>query len=99
MALMNLTIIPLGTGSPSVGDHIVRVVEFLKGRGVTFQVCDMGTVLEGEPNDLFPLITEINELLFNQGLERIVCQITLDVRRDKKISIGDKVNAVLQKID
>ena len=94
MALMNLTIIPLGTGSPSVRDHIVHVVSFLEASDVSFKVCDMGTVLEGEPCDLFNLVNEINESLFRRGLERVVCQITLDVRTDKTTSIGDKVRAV-----
>jgi len=96
---MNLTVIPLGTGSPSVREHIVHVIKFLESKNVKFTVCDMGTVLEGETDDLLSLIGEMNESLFKRGLERIVCQITLDERRDKKPSLGDKMDAVLSRID
>lgn len=98
MALMQITIIPLGTASVSVGDHVAAVQRLLVREGVPHQLNDMGTLLEGEPADLLHLAAAIHELPFQHGCQRVVTQISLDDRRDKKVAIGDKTAAVNQRL-
>ncbi|HSR36653.1 MAG TPA: MTH1187 family thiamine-binding protein [Desulfurivibrionaceae bacterium] len=98
MALMQITIIPLGTASVSVGDHVAAVQRLLTEKGVPHQLNDMGTLIEGEPAALLQLAAAIHELPFQHGCQRIVTQIVLDDRRDKQIAIGDKTAAVKQRL-
>jgi len=94
MALMQLTVIPLGTGSTSVGDFVADFQKTLSDQGLAFRLNDMGTVIEGEATELLALAGRIHQMPFAKGVQRVLTQITLDDRRDKKIHLGDKIESV-----
>lgn len=94
MALMQITIVPLGTGSTSVGDYVAGVQKLLRERGCTFELTDMGTVVHGTISELLQLAVDIHEYPFSCGAQRVVTNIMLDDRRDKQQAIGDKRRAV-----
>jgi uncharacterized protein (TIGR00106 family) len=98
MALMHLTIIPLGTQTPSVGEFVAEIQKTLEGSGISFQLTDMGTIIEGDSRDLLELAGRLAELPFKNGIQRVVTQISLDDRRDKKISLGDKAASVAARL-
>ena len=98
MALMNLAVIPLGTGSTSLAGFVSRLYRVLEGEGVTFRLTDMGTIVEGEPQQLFALAARLHEVPFSDGALRVFTQISIDDRRDKQVAIGDKVASVQQKL-
>lgn len=97
MALMQLTIIPMGTQTPNVGDYIVEIQKRLTDMGATFTLNDMGTLIEGDAVELLHIVTSLYETPFEIGAMRVVTQITIDDRRDKKVKIGDKIQSVLNK--
>ena len=94
MALMQITIIPLGTKTASVGRYVADIQELLAARGVDFVLNDMGTVIHGKAAELLKLAADIHEHPFSKGAQRVVTQIVLDERRDKDPAIGDKTKAV-----
>lgn len=94
MALMHLTIIPLGTGSPSVGDCVADIQAALEKSDYPYKLTDMGTIIEGSSKELLTLAAQLSELPFNTGVQRVVTQISLDDRRDKKVALGDKTLSV-----
>jgi uncharacterized protein (TIGR00106 family) len=98
MALMHLTIIPLGTQTPSIGEFVADIQQNLKSSGVNFQLTDMGTIVEGDLKDLLQLAARLAEIPFKSGAQRVVTQISLDDRRDKKVSIGDKTASVVARL-
>ncbi|MFH1217804.1 MAG: MTH1187 family thiamine-binding protein [Pseudomonadota bacterium] len=98
MALLQLTVIPLGTGSPSVGDYVADIQKALESEKVRFQLNDMGTVIEGDAQKLLALMARIYEIPFRHGAQRVVTQIVIDDRRDKEICIGDKVDSVQKRL-
>lgn len=98
MALMQITIIPLGTATPSVGEYVADVERFLLARGIEHRLQDMGTVVPGEPDVLFRLAAEIHNLAFGKGVQRVVTHITVDDRRDVQQGLGDKQQAVRQRL-
>ncbi len=98
MALMQLTVIPIGTGSASVGDFVVDFQKALSLENFNFELTDMGTVVEGESSALLELAARIHDLPFAKGVKRVVTQITIDERRDKSISIGDKIHSVQERL-
>ncbi len=99
VALMQITIIPLGTGSTSVGAYVADVQRLLEDRGVEFVLNDMGTVIYGTAADLLRLAAEIHEQPFAAGARRVVTQIVLDDRRDMDRHVGDKCRAVRQRLE
>jgi len=98
MALLEITIIPLGTATSSVGDYVADIERFLVQNGTPHQLHDMGTLIEGPADELLRLAAALHELPFRQGCQRVITQITLDDRRDKAVAIGDKAAAVRQRL-
>ena len=98
MALMHLTIIPLGTGSASVGEYIADIQAAIEKSGHPYKLTDMGTIIEGSSKELLNLAAELSDLPFNQGVQRVLTQINLDDRRDKKVGLGDKVASVAARL-
>ena len=95
---MQITVIPLGTATPSLGDYVVDIQKFLQEQGATFSLTDMGTVVEGRVEELLGLATQMHELPFQRGVDRVLTQIVLDERRDKKIGLGDKIASVRNRL-
>jgi uncharacterized protein (TIGR00106 family) len=98
MALMFLTIIPLGTKSPSVGEYVADIQKVLEKTDFQYELTDMGTVIEGNTEDLLGLAGQLAEMPFSKGVNRVVTQISLDDRRDKKVSIGAKKASVADRL-
>ena len=98
MALMHITIIPLGTGSPSVGEYIADIQKALEKSGFPFKLTDMGTIVEGGSKELLALVARLAEMPFNKGAHRVVTQISLDDRRDQKVELGAKVASVADRL-
>lgn len=98
MALLQLTIIPLGTGSPSVGEYVADIQRALEKENVPFQLNDMGTLIEGEAGELLALVAKIYELPFQKGAQRVVTHMVIDDRRDRHVAIGDKIDAVRKRL-
>ena len=99
MALMQITIIPLGTGSTSVGEYVAGVQQLLAKRNFEYELGDMGTLIHGSPADLLRLAAEIHECPFQEGAQRVVTHITLDDRRDVERGIGEKKAAVQARLE
>jgi uncharacterized protein (TIGR00106 family) len=98
MALMQITIIPLGTNSPSVGEYIADIQKALERSGFPYTLTDMGTIVEGSSKELLALAARLAEMPFNKGAPRVVTQISLDDRRDKKVGLGDKLASVADRL-
>ncbi|HHO48416.1 MAG TPA: MTH1187 family thiamine-binding protein [Desulfobacteraceae bacterium] len=96
MALMQITVIPIGTAKPGVGEYIADIEQFLRQAGVDHSLHDMGTVIHGRCEELFILARQIHQLPFSRGARRVVTQITIDERLDKDPGIGEKVLSVIK---
>jgi uncharacterized protein (TIGR00106 family) len=94
MALLQLTTIPIGTATTSVGSYVAEIQKELEKTNIPFRLNDMGTVIEGNISEFLAIIEKIYEIPFEKGAMRVVTQIVIDDRRDKKAGIGDKINTV-----
>ena len=98
MAFMQINVLPLGSGSTSVGEFVAAIITSLDLEGVKYKLTDMGTVVEGEAGDLLKLAALIHEVPFQKGEKRVITQIVIDDRRDKGVTIGDKVSSVERRL-
>jgi uncharacterized protein (TIGR00106 family) len=94
MAIMEISVTPLGLGVPSVGDYIAEVVRYLRRENITHQLTDMGTLVHGDASRLLEVAQALHELPFAKGVKRVVTHITIDDRRDKEVRLGDKTTSV-----
>ncbi|KUP07404.1 hypothetical protein Q73_09320 [Bacillus coahuilensis m2-6] len=102
MAIIDVTVIPIGTTSPSVSDYVADIQNILKryeaeGK-IRFQLTPMNTLIEGELAVLLEVVQAIHEAPFNKGIQRVATNLRIDDRRDKKRTMEDKVKAVESKL-
>ena len=94
MALLEITVVPLGTGGVSLGSWIAGLAALLEQSGLPFSLHDMGTTVEGSADELFAVARQLHEHCFLQGAPRVYTIMKIDDRRDRKVSIGDKVASI-----
>ncbi len=94
MAIMEISVVPLGLGNPSVGDFVAQVIKYLQSEGIPHELTDMGTVIHGHAARLLKVAQVLHEIPFERGVDRVMTHITLDDRRDKDVHLGDKIKSV-----
>ena len=97
MAIVEISIVPLGTGSTSMSAYVADCIKVLDQSGLNYELHGMGTIIEGQMEELFAVIQKMHEVPFVKGAKRVSTSIKLDDRRDKKGTIKDKVHAVMSK--
>jgi len=100
MATAEITIIPIGTGSTSTSDFIAESEKILsKYPGVKNKLTGMGTELEcNDVEKIFDILKEMHLAPFNKGAQRIYSIIKIDDRRDKELSLEERIAAVTAKM-
>jgi|SRR5208283_1652907 len=94
--LAEFSIIPIGTGS-SLGEKLAAALKIVDGSGLPYKVNPMGTVVEGEWEDIMSLIKRCSdELLKNE--ERVIVNVTIDDRKGKPNRIREKIASVERRL-
>lgn len=94
MLIVELSVVPLGTGSTSVSPFVRTALEIIKKNGLNYEVNPMGTCIQGNWDQIFSIIKEIHETLAQMGCARILTTIKIDDRRDKEQTMKMKVAKV-----
>jgi uncharacterized protein (TIGR00106 family) len=98
MAIVFVTIAPLGTATPSLSAYVAGVERILRGTRLTHQLTAMGTIIEGDLDEILAVVRAMHEAPFAQGAARVSTHITIDDRRDRPSTIAGKVRAVEEKL-
>lgn len=97
MAIMEISVVPIGVDS-SVSNYVAKCVEIVKRSGLSYEVTAMGTIVEGEVEELLNLALLVHKVPFEMGVVRVLTNIKIDDRIDKKSTITSKVSSVKNKI-
>lgn len=95
MPIFELSVVPIGTGSPSVSRYVQAAVRLIRESGLDYSVGPMGTCVQGEWDRVFTLVREIHETFARMGCERILTNLKIDDRRDKAQSLQRKIDRAL----
>jgi uncharacterized protein (TIGR00106 family) len=98
MALMEISVVPLGTERSGVGDYVAEIIKYLKNNNLPHTLTDMGTVLEGDVDQLLTVAKVLHELPFQKDVWRVVTHISIDDRRDKIVHLNDKIKTITQRL-
>ena len=99
MAIVFVSIAPLGTATTSLSSYVAGVERVLKDSGLKSQLTVMGTIIEGDIDAILPVLRRMHELPFAEGAVRVSTLIKIDDRRDKTSSIERKVRSVMEKLE
>lgn len=94
MILAQLSVYPIGEGV-SLGRFVKKGVKIIEESGLTFQVGGMSTSVEvPDLKALFELIEKIHQAQLDEGAERIIIELKVDDRHDKKATLKGKIHSV-----
>jgi uncharacterized protein (TIGR00106 family) len=101
MPIMQISVVPIGTESPSVSRYVTDVIKVLKKeKDIKYELTSMATIVEADSLDrLFELAKKMHQVPFNKGALRVTTSINIDDRRDKPLSIKGKLDSVKRKLN
>lgn len=92
MVLLEFSMSPLGKGE-SVSKHVSRSLDIIDKSGVAYRLNPMGTVLEGEWDEVFAVVRKCYERM-KKDCNRISCSIKVDYRKGHSGRLVSKVASV-----
>jgi uncharacterized protein (TIGR00106 family) len=98
MAIMEISVVPIGTASASVSSFVAECVKLVERQGLKYEVTSMGTEVEGAVDDLLKLAAQMHRAPFSKGAQRVLTTIRLDERRDKELRMAEKKTSVLKRL-
>ena len=99
MALMDISVVPVGTGSTSVSSYVAQAQRVLADSGLEYQLTPMATVVEGPLPELLALVERLHETMAAAGARRLVTTIRLDDRRDRQGTMEGKLASVRARLE
>jgi len=97
MAIIEVSVVPLGLSTASLSKHVAAVLEPVKSSGLNYTLTAMGTIIEGEIGEVMRCVLKMHEIPFGEGVQRVYTTVKIDDRRDKQITIESKVRSVMNK--
>ena len=94
MVVAEVSIIPLGEGA-SVSKYVKKALKVFKKYNLKVEPNAMGTVLEGDLNEVLKAFKEAHEEVL-KDTKRVVSSLKIDERKDKENTIERKLNAISQ---
>jgi uncharacterized protein (TIGR00106 family) len=83
VVIAEISVFPLGTGSPSVSQHVAAAVRGLEASGLKCTLGPMGTTVEAQtPEEVYAAVGRAQAAIFDLGAERAYTVIKMDERRD-----------------
>jgi len=99
MALVEVSIIPIGTGNPSLSRYVARAVEILRSeKDIRYELTAMGTIIEGDLARVMTLVKRMHDAVFDTGVMRVVTMVKIDERRDKASSLTSKLESLKREL-
>lgn len=94
--LVEFSIVPVGSGS-SIGARLAEVLDIVDSSGLPYKINPMGTVVEGEWDDIMKIIKKCHKTIMKSE-ERAVTTITIDDRKGKPNRIEEKVKSIEKRL-
>ena len=94
MAVVQVSVVPVGTASASISKHVAHCIDVLEGSGLKHRLTPMGTVIEGGLREILEAIASMHEQTFGDDVVRVLTTIIVDERRDKALTMDGKLEAV-----
>ena len=100
MAVMEISVVPIGTKDPSLSQYVAGAIEALKKESdIKYQLTAMGTIIEADSVEkLLSVAGKMHACVFSNEVKRVVTTIKLDERKDKELTMDGKVKSVEEKL-
>ena len=100
MVIAEVSIIPLGTKTPSVSKYLARAFRALREeKNIKYELTSMGTIIEGDLGDILRIVRNMHEAAFGEGIMRVITTVNIDDRRDKTSTMKGKIESLLKELE
>ncbi|MZH02345.1 MAG: MTH1187 family thiamine-binding protein [Nitrospinae bacterium] len=96
MILLEFSMSPMDKGE-SVSEQVSRSLKIIDESGVPYRLNPMGTVLEGEFDDVMGVVKKCYETM-RKDCKRITCGIKIDYREGKSGRLESKIASIENKL-
>jgi uncharacterized protein (TIGR00106 family) len=96
MVLLEFAMSPLSLGE-SAGAHVARLIDIVDKSGLPYQLTPMGTIIEGEWDEVLAVVTQCHQLL-SADCSRISTTLRIDHRAGPGGRIKSKVESVERRL-
>jgi uncharacterized protein (TIGR00106 family) len=99
VVIAEISIFPLGTGSPGVSEYVAEAVRELEASGLECTVGPLGTTVEAaSPEEVYAAVARAQAAVFELGVGRAYTVIKMDERKDvEERSAQDMVRSVRER--
>lgn len=95
MAIVAVSVTPIGTGETSVSRYVAAAEKVLREYpNLRYRLDPMFTTIEGDLREIFECIIRMHDAVAAMGAGRISSVIKIDDRRDRTATMEDKIKAV-----
>ena len=94
--IANFSVVPIGKGN-SLSSQVAEVLKIVDESGINYKLHSMGTILEGDWDEILKLIKKCHERTLEDS-DRVLTTITIDDRKGKSGRIVGKVQSVERKL-
>jgi uncharacterized protein (TIGR00106 family) len=94
MPILEISVVPVGSNTPSFSSNVTQAVNIIKEKGLNYQVTPTATVIEGSLDEIMEVAKQIHQNEITNGTQRVVTNICIDDRIDKPMTLEHQVEAV-----
>ena len=99
MAIAEISVVPLGTKTPSVSQYVARAIKVLeREKDIRYEITAMGTIVEGDLDTILAVVKKMHEATLGEGVARVLTTVKIDDRRDKPQGMKEKVASLKKKL-
>ncbi len=91
--LADFSIAPVDKGGGNLSEYVAKVLEIVNDSGLEHQTHAMGTLIEGDTEDVFDLIKKCHMRMLEYS-DRVYTVIKIDDRKHSKGRLKGKVESV-----
>ena len=101
MITADLCIIPMGIEESGVGEYVAKADQIIEESGLNYQINAMGTQIEADNlKELYDVCGEVQEAIFEMGINRVYTILKIDDRRDKENrTLDEKIKSVENRLN
>ncbi len=90
--LAQIAVFPIGKGA-SLSKHVAACVDEIEKSGLDYQLTSMGTIVEGEWDEVMKLLKKVRDRAMKSA-DRLYVTVAIDDRKGKGRRIEGKVRSV-----
>jgi len=99
MAIAEVSVVPLGTKTPSVSQYVTRAIKVLEQeQRIKYEITPMGTIIEGDLGTILDVVKRMHVAVLREEVARVVTTVKIDDRRDKPLTMKGKLDSVREKL-